>query len=382
MHRNYIKYFIISFFLVFTVSAFGQVISLKKFSIEGTINADTGTINMYLVADSSYFPAGVRQLSSKIIDHKFRFEGSIPYPVGVQLAQNNSRYQSGLFVITPGNQTIICNTDSNRITPQVQNHVMHEYNNVYNPAFAYLKKESLAIKMYEDSLNTLYNKKIPDSLKAVIEQRYKKGYSEHDKTLLQYTLSHPNSYFAFWQLVRVSIFGYENIFEQIYNAFSPDIKNTYTGKYLYKRLHGTSSLLVVGTAFSNIECATSTDKKMTPDVFAKNKYTLVDFWYSHCTPCIGQFADLKAIYQQYHADGFEMAGISTDAIKYRTNWLNVIKVNNLPWLQYWDKNGTEATRLSIEVFPTNFLVNNKGIIVAKNLRPAEVKQFLKENLKQ
>jgi len=51
------------------------------------------------------------------------------------------------------------------------------------------------------------------------------------------------------------------------------------------------------------------------------------------------------------------------------------------WPQYWDKDGLESKKLSITRFPTNFLLDNLGNIIKKDLSMPELAQFLKENIK-
>ncbi len=113
----------------------------------------------------------------------------------------------------------------------------------------------------------------------------------------------------------------------------------------------------------------------------KKKYTLIDFWYSNCSPCIGQFADLKTIYEKYKGQGFEIIGISADKVKDKQNWQNIINKHQLIWPQYWDINGQETSKLSINTFPTNFLLDSEGKIIKKNIRPVELAEFLSENMK-
>jgi len=76
----------------------------------------------------------------------------------------------------------------------------------------------------------------------------------------------------------------------------------------------------------------------------------------------------------------EIIGISTDRSKYKNNWLRAIDKYQIQWPQYWDMDGIESSRLSINVFPTTVLLDSKGIIISKHIRPAELEQFLKENL--
>jgi peroxiredoxin len=115
--------------------------------------------------------------------------------------------------------------------------------------------------------------------------------------------------------------------------------------------------------------------------FSQHEYTFVDFWYSNCNPCIAQFPHLKETYAKYKDKGFEVIGISTDRLKDKKKWEEAIQRFELSWPQYWDQDGVASSKLSINKFPTNFLLDSQGKIINKDLRPVELEQFLLENIR-
>lgn len=62
-------------------------------------------------------------------------------------------------------------------------------------------------------------------------------------------------------------------------------------------------------------------------------------------------------------------------------WLYAIEKHKIPWDNYLDENGKNASNLSINMFQTNFLLDNTGKIIMKNIAPLALEEFLKENLK-
>jgi thiol-disulfide isomerase/thioredoxin len=107
-------------------------------------------------------------------------------------------------------------------------------------------------------------------------------------------------------------------------------------------------------------------------------YTLVDFWASWCAPCRKENPNIVAAYKEYHDKGFNIVGISLD--KKKENWIKGIQEDNLNWLQvseltYW--NSTIAKLYGVRAIPGNYLVDSKGIIVARNLRGEELQTTLK-----
>jgi peroxiredoxin len=362
------------------INIYAQKHKLQSFTIEGSINADTGSIRLSYISAGGYYPSNIHEMTSIIKNGKFKFSGYLPYPHGFKLEYSQRKYISASFIVEPGHQVIICNIDSNKKTPIVKNISMKEYVESYRDAY---KQSSIVSKRLDskwDSLNKQFNNKIPDSIKAGLVKELKETYVEHDKILLRYVSAHPGSYLALWKLIELFDFGYEDIFPIIYSKFSPSIKSTFASIALSKKINEANSLIAIGKQFPLINSVNEHNNKLTKKDYSKNKFTLVDFWYSNCGPCNAQFDDMKIIYDEYKDKEFEIIGISTDRIKAKQNWLSVIDKRKLNWLQYWDKDGIESKRLSIIAFPTNFVLDQNGRVIKKNLQPVELKKFLEANL--
>jgi peroxiredoxin len=361
-------------------NSYGQTLKQYSFQLNGTIDVDTGTVSFYYNIDSSYYPKKLIPKTAMVKDRKFTVNGMLPYPVPVQIIYAQKRYMSGSFMLCPGSQSIIIAIDSNKKTPQVSNVAMKEYSSDYVPYYKASKAYSAHIYAKGDSLSKMYNYNIPDSLLLQYRQVLKKTYVKSDSTFLAYTRTHHNSYLALWHLADLMPFGYEPIFDTIYQNFSAELKSTPTGKLLGEKIRSSASLTALGKLFPVVSCIDANEQPVRLNTTRQN-YTFVDFWYSNCSPCIAQFDGLKAVYHDFKSQGLEIIGISTDKINYKKNWLNLISSRKLNWLQYWDKNGIEAKRLNIGAFPTNFLLNSQGKIIAKNLSYVELREFLTMNLK-
>lgn len=362
-------------FLLYSINVFSQSKENQTFKLVGVINSDTGTVTLRQVAFSDFYPGIKTNISAKVNNGRFVFEGSLKNPLGFEIIYNNS-YWSDLFVIEPGIQEISIDLNSVDKTPKVGNGTMKERNE-YLLAFSQLEiKRKLFDKKY-DSLVTLYKRNFPENIKLEIDNEISNSYKENDELLLKYVQTHPDSYLALWKLVRLNIFGYEDVFHSIFNAFDKTLKNSQTGKMLLTYLER-QKRISIGAKFPKIKVVDTQNKKNGSLLFGK-KFTLIDFWYSSCLPCIAQFEDLKKINEKYSSQ-FEIVGISTDKFKYKQDWLNVIKTKELTWRQYWDCDGNEATKLQITTFPTNLLVNADGEIIKKNIKPAQLEEFLRNNI--
>ncbi|MEK6480573.1 TlpA disulfide reductase family protein [Catalinimonas sp. 4WD22] len=361
---------------------YAQESKLNSFAIEGSINADTGTLVLMPLYDTDFYPEDVEKVQARVENNKVHFSGSMPYPMGFTLQYENS-YASRLFVVEPGQQSITINLEANREVPEVTNQAMREYQNDYLKAFETITQRRNRYDERRASLRQKYQDDIPDEVALELEKEYKSIYAQSDSLLMQYVADHPDSYLALWKLVELFGFvGYEDIYVSAYAHFSDALKNTYTGKVLGEKLQ-VAAKLAQGKPFPTMETV-DTDLQeylISYTDFTKNQYTFVDFWYSNCSPCIAQFPHLRETYEKYREQGFEIVGISTDRIRYQDMWMKAIERFELVWPQYWDKDGKESAALAINRFPTNYLLDSEGKIIAKDLRPVELEQFLAENIR-
>ncbi len=259
------SYLLIAILLLQYVNLFSQQNKLLPFKINGTINANTGTIELRLFVDPSFYPENLRKLSTKVENKKFYFSGYIPSPQGFELLYN-SEHSSSDFIIEAGTQSITFNIDSGSVIPRVQNVAMREDYNDYINARKLVKHKLLIWRQKEDTLNRIYQRNIPNNIKLELGKELDEYYRESDKKLLNYVKSHPNSYVALWKFINLLSYGYESVFDSIFDQFSESLKNTYAGNVLSKRLK-IASMTSPGKQFPSFSVVNNKNEKF--NVFKK-----------------------------------------------------------------------------------------------------------------
>lgn len=112
----------------------------------------------------------------------------------------------------------------------------------------------------------------------------------------------------------------------------------------------------------------------------KGKYVLIDFWSTSCGPCIQEMPNLKALYERTDPSRFEIIGIVGDSRP--TNLSKAIEKHSITWPQILSDEENNITKAyGVNSYPTVFLVDPNGVIVAKNLRGKALDDKVEEALR-
>ncbi|MCL6462182.1 MAG: TlpA family protein disulfide reductase [Flavobacterium micromati] len=133
----------------------------------------------------------------------------------------------------------------------------------------------------------------------------------------------------------------------------------------------------VGDKLPSLELQNSSNEKTNINQF-KDKYVLIDFWASWCAPCRLGNKKLVKLHAELDPDKIEIIGISIDTDP--TKWMKAIEKDKISFLQLIDSKGFDAKAallFGVEELPSQYLFNEKGILIKKNPTEEEIINLIK-----
>lgn len=336
-----------------------------------------------------YYNENLVKDSTAIENGKFSFKtpnktSDIPYAyIFVDKIDGSSFYKSDIFFIDSKTKNILLGKENSPENFEITtdgdfiNKDVLQFQN-YFAAFNKDKENfnETARKEYDQFEDKT---KIPQDFWDKYETSEKKFSALEDSTLLDYVKENPNSFVALWKLIeKFERNGYNPIYEEIFKHLSSEVKTKRTAKTLQLAIKQ-ASIFQIGKKFP-VPKIKNVDNSKKEFSLPKAKYILVDFWFSSCKPCLEQMPQYVELYSKFESKGFKIIGIATDQNKYKSNLENTIQKFKIPWSNYWDENGKQSSEWTITSFPTNFLLDENGNILAKNISEKELSELLNKNL--
>ena len=205
-------------------------------------------------------------------------------------------------------------------------------------------------------------------------KEYKKFQNEMNDYSKKFIKENPDAYLSVLLLENFLMRQYltpEEI-KSYFEGLDKDVKETKSGKKIKTALDSMSAI-VIGKPAPNFS-APSPEGKTISLKESLGKVTIIDFWASWCGPCRAENPNVVALYNEFHPQGLNIIGVSLD--KDAKKWKEAIAKDGLVWphvsnLKFWED--PIAKQYNVQSIPATFILDEKGNIVAKDLRGEELR---------
>ena len=298
----------------------------------------------------------VRVQEKNILEGQFEY----PQPVSFQYFDSKTKqgYRTSTFFLDSGYYKIEL--------PRMVDFYEIKLNSPVNNEYSNFKK------LFSDLYIKLDNKFGFDSLTDLTKKEERIG---------SYIKKNPKSYVAFWEIVSdYTLHNYNSIYIENLQLFSDEIKQTDLFRKFKNKLKVENSTMI-GSEFPIINFYKQIS--LTKEAFRKYKLTFIDYWSTACAPCLKAMPEIVAMYNDYKERGINFITITDESEPKRIELAKkILNKNNVKWTNYFDINKDFKHKLNATGYPLQFLIDQKGKIVARVLgNLGEIKKIIDDNLK-
>ncbi|WIO74193.1 TlpA disulfide reductase family protein [Porticoccaceae bacterium LTM1] len=387
------------------------------FSIEGVIKKEIRDQEIYLDFEKLDINTPEKRIKSKLVDGKFHFEGEIVNPPArAQIVFEDKKilYTGWIYAENSDIDLVLAELDSSKArtiknkrgktvltVESVEGSGVHDkYKALTEDLWVRFDEEYEGLMGQVSALNIDFTKPMnsmdPESLKKFQELSKKMGPIGKDRSeYLKNKLNDPKTD----DLTKLFILhdnrmagGYGSVFESeeqqksILDGLDQNLRDSQAAKsfaaYMDKNALKEKLAMEVeaGNKFKNFTQPDVNNEPVTvSELLSPGRYLLVDFWASWCIPCRAENPHILKEYKKYHSEYLDVLAVSLDDDK--DEWVNAIEEDGMPWLHVSDLKGRDndaALLYGVSGIPMNFLLNDKGEIVASNLRGDELHKALEK----
>ena len=133
------------------------------------------------------------------------------------------------------------------------------------------------------------------------------------------------------------------------------------------------SMTQTASTFPQFEGKDLDGNSVSSSLFADNAFTVVNFWFSGCKPCVDEMDDLNALNQRIQEQGGEVIGINTETLDGSADAIatakEILQTKGATYRNiYFDSSSDAGTfALGIMAFPTTYVFDRNGNAVGEPL---------------
>jgi thiol-disulfide isomerase/thioredoxin len=324
-----------------------------------------------------------------LVDGKFEVKGKIVGPelYFVQVETLNGKVP---FILEEGQIEIKVDKDSlfnSKASGTYNNDEFYRFQSEYKKLQMKSQKQAMEFQKTNMAKMNEAQQKNDTVVMNSLRNEYKLLKKDMADYLVMYPEKHPKSFMS--MLIIRSMVGNpefdEKQTQKFYDNLDSELKKSKLGKKIVEKMKEVKSLNeAIGKPSANAVKVGS----LAPDFKGKTpegketslkenlgKVTIIDFWASWCGPCRVENPSVVALYNEFHSKGLNIVGVSLD--EKADKWKEAIVKDKITWIQISNLKGWEdpiARQYNVNEIPSTYILDEKGVIIAVNLRGEELKK--------
>lgn len=324
--------------------------------------------------------------TAQVTGETFSFKNPISSGTGILIIYNEENPRDQLLLVKDKKPLILTLYKDSLSTSLVKGSLENELFNGYRNTARQqqLRKQLLTKKLQQAQRET-------DGVGVTIAReeisKMDGQFISDKKSILE---THPDkmvSIIALSDLINAKVLKIEES-ESYYDSLSEEIQNSSIGESIKKYIAQLKSqriaegLASIGNKAPSFTAKTPEGEELSLEE-TLGKYTIIDFWASWCRPCRMENPNVVNVYNQYHDKGLNIISVSLDRQGQEARWKKAIKDDKMDWyhvsnLQFWQDPIPRS--YGVRAIPATFLLDENGIIIAKNLRGPALGKKMEELL--
>ena len=128
-----------------------------------------------------------------------------------------------------------------------------------------------------------------------------------------------------------------------------------------------------GTAFPQFEGSDLEGNPVDNSLFAGNAFTVVNFWFNGCKPCVAELGELDKLNKRISEQGGEVIGINVETLDGNEQNIEtakqILETKGASYRNIYFDSASDAGKFSLGImaFPTTYVIDKNGNIVGEPL---------------